>query len=117
MCSAAGTATGIAILIWSPSYHQVAGWIFTATIVATFLFWRRPLSHPKKRFAARSKRLRRAALMSSSVGLATAIPIMIWSGIWSPSHQGLASAILAASMTVTSIFWWRAHRRPRHKTP
>ena len=71
---------------------------------------------------ARYDRLMPAAVICSaagtatgiaSVGVASAIPIIVWS----PPHQGLASAILAASMTVTSIFWWRARRRPRHKTP
>ena len=75
---------------------------------------------------ARYDRLMPAAVICSaagtatgiaSVGVASAIPIVVWSLIWSPPHQGLASAILAASMTVTSIFWWRARRRPRHKTP
>jgi len=123
-CPAVGTATGIAVLIWSPSHHGLATWIFTATITATsVMFWWRPRRrspsapatprHPGKRLRrARSRRLLLAAMLSLSAGLAIGMVALIWL----PSHHGLANAIWAASTTVGFIFWWRARRRPRHAT-
>jgi hypothetical protein len=137
MVSATGTATGVAILIWSPAQQGLAGWIFTGSMTVAAVFsvcrtewgWRRPRWPASAAQAGRARRTRYQAahagrrkrvllvrdnwLLLAGVALSTAGTVSgLALQIWSP-YQGLSGAVFASSITASLALVWRARRRER----